>query len=154
MSSSFSKTVEAAIRSFEDRMPFNKFLGLRVDEVALEQVGLSFEKKPEHIGNFVRHTLHGGVISAVLDTTGGLVAFVHAADRLDGQPEDVQRQTLSRIGTIDLRVDYLEAAHGDSFRATGRIMRAGGRVAVARMELYDSGDETLIAVGTGTYIIG
>lgn len=135
-------------------MPFNKFLGLRVDEVALEQVQISFDKKPEHIGNFVRQTLHGGVISAVLDTTGGLVAFVHRAERLEGQPEKVQRETLARIGTIDLRVDYLEAAHGDSFRATGRMMRAGGRVAVARMELYDAEDETLVAVGTGTYIIG
>lgn len=152
--SGFSQAVESAIRSFEDRIPFNKVLGLRVDEVGLEQVQFSFDKKPEHIGNFVRQALHGGVISAVLDTTGGLVAFVHAAERLEGKPEEIQRKTLSRISTIDLRVDYLEAATGDSFRAVGRIMRAGRRVAVTRMELYDAASDALVAVGTGTYAIG
>ncbi|MDA8017698.1 MAG: thioesterase family protein [Thermoanaerobaculia bacterium] len=149
-----SPAIEAAVRSFEDQIPFNKILGLRVDQVGPERVQVSFDKRPEHIGNFIRQTLHGGVISSVLDTTGGLIAFVRAAERLEGEPEELQRQTLARIGTIDLRVDYLEVAQGESFRAAGRIMRAGGRVAVTRMELYDVDTAALIAVGTGTYIIG
>lgn len=151
---SFPPAVEAAIRAFEDRIPFNKFLGLRIDVVGQEQVELSFDKKPEHIGNWVRQALHGGVISAVLDTTGGLVAYVQAAERLEGQPQEVQRHTLAKMGTIDLRIDYLEAASGESFRATAHLLRAGSRVAVTRMELYDADDETLVAAGTGTYIIG
>lgn len=146
--------VERGIDSFETRMPFNRLLGLRIEEATLEGVRIGFEKKPEHVGNFVRQTLHGGVISSVLDTTGGLVAFVHAAHRLEGEPEDIQRRTLERIGTIDLRVDFLVAAEGERFYATGRSMRAGGRVAVARMELHDAADDQLVAVGTGTYIIG
>jgi uncharacterized protein (TIGR00369 family) len=60
---------------------------------------------------------------------------------------------MSRVGTIDLRVDYLRPGRGDDFLATSEIMRSGNKVAVARMELYNNRD-MLIAVGTGTYLIG
>ena len=59
----------------------------------------------------------------------------------------------SRTGTIDLRVDYLRPGRGEWFAARGRIMRAGRKVAVARMEMNNNA-EKLIAVGTGTYMIG
>jgi len=60
---------------------------------------------------------------------------------------------LTKIGTIDLRIDYLRPGKGDYFISRGSIMRAGRRVSVTRMELYNDRD-ILIAVGTGTYIVG
>jgi uncharacterized protein (TIGR00369 family) len=60
---------------------------------------------------------------------------------------------LTKIGTIDLRIDYLRPGKGNYFVATGAIMRAGRRVSVTRMELYND-QNVLIAVGTGTYIVG
>jgi uncharacterized protein (TIGR00369 family) len=57
------------------------------------------------------------------------------------------------VGTIDLRVDYLRPGRGKTFIARGRIMRAGRKVAVVRMEMHNE-SELLVAVGTGTYMIG
>ena len=59
----------------------------------------------------------------------------------------------SRLGTVDLRVDYLRPGLGNSFCATSLVVRAGKRIAVSRMELRNDSD-TLIAIGTGTYSIG
>jgi uncharacterized protein (TIGR00369 family) len=62
-------------------------------------------------------------------------------------------KSLTKIGTIDLRVDFLRPGKGNYFVSTGAIMRAGRRVSVTRMALYND-QEILIAVGTGTYIVG
>ena len=55
----------------------------------------------------------------------------------------------SRLGTIDLRVDYLRPGRGNEFIATAHIIRAGSKVTVARMELHNE-EGTHIAFGTGT----
>jgi uncharacterized protein (TIGR00369 family) len=60
--------------------------------------------------------------------------------------------SLMKVGTIDLRVDYLRPATADRFAATASVQRLGRTVAVTRMELHDS-KGTLVSVGTGTYIV-
>ena len=62
-------------------------------------------------------------------------------------------ERIAKIGTIDLRIDYLRPGQGLYFLATGNIMRAGRRVTVTRMELHNH-EDVLIAVGTGTYVVG
>ena len=144
----------AAVKAtFEEKIPFNRLLGLKVTELTLKRVVLSWEMRPEQVGNFVHGILHGGVISAALDATGGLVAMVNALKRMDGRGPEEQSAVLSRIGTIDLRVDFLRRGAGSRFHATGTILRTGSRVAVARMELHNEEDK-LLATGTGTYIVG
>ena len=118
-----------------------------------ETVSVRFTMKPELIGNYVLETLHGGVISAVLDATGGLNVSVSLLQKLEGQPAAEIEQRMARIGTIDLRIDYLRPGRGRSFYATSDIMRTGKKVAVTRMQLHNDEDK-LIAVGTGTYIVG
>ena len=59
----------------------------------------------------------------------------------------------AQVGTIDLRVDYLRPGRGERFTASGRIMRSGRKVAVVRMEMHNE-DALLVAVGTGTYMVG
>ena len=41
-----------------------------------------------------------------------------------------------KLGTVDLRIDFLRRGLGGSFVATGSILRAGRRMAVARMQLH------------------
>jgi len=59
---------------------------------------------------------------------------------------------LARIGTIDLRVDYLHQGTGRSFLASAKVMRLGGRIASVRMELAND-NNVLIATGTAAYVI-
>lgn len=67
--------------------------------------------------------------------------------------EDELRQRLSKMGTIDLRVDYLRPGRGTRFTATSTLLRAGNKVAVARVELHNE-EQTHIASATATYMVG
>jgi len=109
--------------------------------------------KNELIGNSVHGILHGGVISAVLDATGGMTATASAMERMQGLSNDEIVNRIARIGTIDMRMDYLRPGKGTQFHSAGTVMRTGRKVAVTRMELKNQ-ENVLIAVGTGTYIVG
>ena len=138
---------------YENRMPFDVLLGVKVEHLSMEEVKVKIEMREELIGNFVRGSLHGGVISSVLDLTGGLIASVELLKDLEGKDIDEVGRRLARVGTIDLRIDYLRAGKGAHFIASGSILRKGNKVAVVRTELTNN-RKSLIAAGTGTYLIG
>jgi uncharacterized protein (TIGR00369 family) len=115
-------------------------------------VVVRFDMRDELVGNFTRGSLHGGVISSVLDVVGGLVAFIALLNREGVQSLEDEADKFSRLGTIDLRVDYLRPGLGGTFSAKGFVLRAGRKVAVTRMELHND-EDSLIAVGTGAYSI-
>ena len=137
---------------FEEKVPFNRLLGLKVDAIDEDSVRMKLEMRDEFVGHFVHRVLHGGVTSSVLDVTGGLAAFVGTLNKLKDLPFDEQVQRFNSLGTIDLRVDYLRPGRGRWFLATGYILRIGNKVAVTRMELHND-DNNLIAVGTGAYTV-
>ena len=138
---------------YEQRMPFDRLLGIKVVELSLEKVLVRIDMREELIGNFVREILHGGVISSMLDLTGGLVASVELLKHLEGQGTEEVGRRLVRMSTIDLRVDYLRAGKGAYFTATGAVLRHGSRVTVVRTEFCND-ENVLIAAGTGTYLVG
>jgi uncharacterized protein (TIGR00369 family) len=119
----------------------------------MDSVCLKIAMKEELIGNPVRGILHGGVISSVLDATGGMTAAMGVLKRLAGGPFEEIGKRLLNVGTIDLRIDFLRPGKGQHFVATGSVMRTGQKVAVVRMQLHNDQD-LLIAVGTGTYTVG
>ncbi len=139
------------IVELEQFIAFNRVLGLEIDELTAERAGFHFTKRPELIGNVQKQSLHGGVISATLDAVGGMVAMAALVGRSDTAEEALA--SLMRLGTIDLRVDYLRPATGSAFVASAYPQRIGRTVAVTRMELHDD-EQRLVAVGTGTYIVG
>ena len=137
----------------EEKIPFNKLIGMKIETLDLDKIGIRFEMSPELVGNFTRGNLHGGVISSVLDVTGGMVAWTGIMKKMEGQSFDEISERFNKIGTIDIRVDYLRPGLGEYFVATGSTLRTGNKVSVTRMELHnDKG--ILIAVGTGTYVVG
>ena len=138
---------------YEERMPFDRLLGIRIDRLTMTEIRVRIDMREELIGNFIREILHGGVISSVLDLTGGLVASVELLKHLEGMDVDELGKRLARVGTIDLRVDYLRAGKGTFFTATGSVLRKGNKVAVVRTELCND-QNVLIAAGTGTYLVG
>ncbi|MDH3280596.1 MAG: thioesterase family protein [Gammaproteobacteria bacterium] len=145
--------LSAAIHTiFEQRIPFNKYLGLRVVSVDPREPVIRVGMRDELVGNFVQGGLHGGVTSAILDVTGGLVAFLNVTEKLVELSDEEKLHRFAKLGTIDLRVDYLRPGRGDHFLARGFILRTGNKVAVTRMELHNDADQ-LIAVGTGAYTV-
>ena len=136
----------------EERIPFNRVLGLSVESFQMDQIQIRIGMRPELVGNFLRGNLHGGVISSILDVVGGMVAWLGVMKKMKDCPLEEMTERFSRVGTIDLRVDYLRPGLGDFFIGTGSIIRAGNKVTVVRMELHNN-EEQMIAMGTGTYIV-
>jgi acyl-coenzyme A thioesterase PaaI-like protein len=152
-----SKEVEAKLLAsihevFAEKIPFNKVLGLDVVSLANESPVLRFAMRPELVGNYMRGNLHGGVISSVIDVCGGLTAFLGLQKKLRDEPVEERLQRFGRIGTIDMRVDYLRPGLGEWFESKGYLLRTGNKVAVTRMELHNDTGE-LIAIGTGAYTV-
>ena len=137
---------------FDNKIPFNRVLGLKVHSLNMERPKIRFAMHDALVGNYIRGSLHGGVISAVIDVTGGLSAFMGLQKKLAGEPLDIKLEKFRKLGTIDLRIDYLRPGVGKMFEATGYVLRTGHKVAVTRIELKNE-TEQLIAVGTGAYVI-
>ena len=135
------------VREVYENLPFNRLLGLRVANLKLDEAGFHFAMRNDLIGNAVHGILHGGVISAVLDATAS------AIERRQNLSHDEITEWIARIGTIDMRVDYLRPGRGNRFHSSGTVMRTGNKVAVTRMELRNE-ENVMIAVGTGAYIVG
>lgn len=131
----------AGVKDFmHEQVAFNKFLGLRVTDLGQGQAGMVAPFREEFVGDPFRPALHGGVISTLLDTCGGLAVFTTLEDIRD------------RTSTVDLRVDYLRPGRKEDVHALARIVRAGNRVAVVTLKAYHPGAEDApIASGTGVY---
>ncbi|MCZ7657523.1 MAG: thioesterase family protein [Xanthobacteraceae bacterium] len=145
------KAFEKQLRHvFEEIVPFNRVLGLKVASLDPAGPSLRFDMRPELIGNPVRKVLHGGVISATLDVVAGFA--IHLA-LFQQNMDEGKAFTFPNIGTIDLRIDYLRPGRGEYFIGTGRVVRLGNRVAVAHMELVNDKQEQ-IATGSAAYMVG
>jgi len=123
----------------EDRIPFNKLIGMKIDNLDLDNIKIRFEMRPELVGNFMRGKLHGGVISTVLDVIGGMLAWTGIMKKMEGSNFEEITERFAKIGTIDLRVDYLRPGLGKYFVATGSTLRAGNKLSAIRMELHNDG---------------
>ncbi|ABC27716.1 uncharacterized protein, possibly involved in aromatic compounds catabolism [Hahella chejuensis KCTC 2396] len=147
-----AQLIETITAYFNEHIPFNRLVGIKVREVSKEKVVLGLEMKPELVGNTFQNILHGGVTATLLDVAGGLVATISIIERLtEIDPKEVQRK-LRRLGTIDMRVDYLRPGRGAFFVASASVIRHGQSIAVTRMELINDREQT-IALGTATYTV-
>jgi acyl-coenzyme A thioesterase PaaI-like protein len=138
---------------FEQRVVFNRVLGLQIVQVHPEGGAQGrIAMRPELVGHFAHNRLHGGVISATLDAMGGLAVMAAIGARhMDDEP--LQRLSrFGKLGTIDLRVDYLRPAVGEHFDIRAQVLRLGSRVASTRMEFLGE-DGKLLSTGSGAYII-
>lgn len=139
-------------RIFEESIAFNKVLGLKISSIAPERVVAHIDMKPELVGHYAFNRIHGGVISAGLDAMGGLAVMAAIGARhMDELP--LQRlHRFSKLGTIDLRVDYLRPGIGERFELRAEVMRLGSRVASTRMEFLGV-DGKLLSTGSAAYIV-
>ena len=137
---------------FEDKIVFNRLLGLKITRLRPERVSATIAMRHELVGHFSYNRLHGGVISAGLDAMGGLAVMAAIGARhMDEAP--LQRlHRFAKLGTIDLRIDYLRPGLGEHFELHAEVLRLGSRVASTRMEFLGP-DGKLLSTGSGAYIV-
>ena len=137
---------------FEEKIAFNRVLGLKITTLTHEGATGRIDMKQDLVGHFSHNRLHGGVISAGLDAMGGLAVMAALGARHPDEPPSQRLHRFGKLGTIDLRVDYLRQAIGDYFELSAQVMRLGSRVASTRME-FRGVDGELLATGAAAYIV-
>ena len=144
--------IQGLTKIFEEFIVFNTVLGLKIASIKPERVVAHIAMKPELVGHHLFNRIHGGVISAGLDAMGGLAVMAAIGARhMDEAP--LQRlHRFSKLGTIDLRIDYLRPGIGENFELRAEVMRLGSRVASTRMEFLGS-DGKLLSTGSAAYIV-
>jgi len=137
---------------FEEKIVFNKVLGLKVTEIRPQWCKGRILMRPELVGHFAYNRLHGGVISGGRGGRGGLASLAAiGACQMDETP--AQRiLRFAKLGTIDLRIDYLRPGIGEYFDVHAEVLRLGSRVCSTRMELRGP-DGKLLSTGAGAYIV-
>jgi uncharacterized protein (TIGR00369 family) len=137
---------------FEEMIVFNRLLGLKITAITPTQVTARIDMRNDLVGHYAYNRLHGGVISAGLDAMGGLAVMVAIGARHMDESIAQRLQRFAKLGTIDLRVDYLRPGIGEWFELRAEVMRLGSRVASTRMEFYGA-DGKLLSTGSAAYIV-
>lgn len=137
---------------FERRITFNQTLGLSIESVKAPDPRIRFSMRPGLVGHYVYGRLHGGVISATLDAMGGLALMVAIGEKHCDESADQILHRFAKMGTIDLRVDYLQPGVGRSFTASAVVTRLGGRIGSTQMRLVND-QGSLISTAAAAYVI-
>jgi uncharacterized protein (TIGR00369 family) len=144
--------IEGVRDIFERKIVFNTVLGLKITAIEPHEVRARIDMRNELVGHYAYNRIHGGVISAGLDAMGGLAAMAAIGARhMDETPEQ-RLHRFAKLGTIDLRIDYLRPGIGDHFELRAEVLRLGSRVASTRMGFYGP-DGKLLSTGAGAYIV-
>ncbi len=147
-----SEFLQGLTHIFEQSIAFNQVLGLKIASITPQQVVAHITMKPELVGHYSFNRIHGGVISAGLDAMGGLAVMAAIGARHMDEPPLQRLHRFSKLGTIDLRVDYLRPGIGARFELRAEVMRLGSRVASTRMEFLGD-DGKLLSTGAAAYIV-
>ena len=128
-------------KQFIEQMPFSKALGLRVDALDSGVAVLSMPYDEKLIGDPDRGVVHGGAVSALMDTCGGAAAISHPKAGVTS-------------ATINLRIDYMRGATpGARITARAECFHITRSVAFIRAVATDAGDDSPMAVATGTFTV-
>ena len=123
----------------EELIPFNKVLNLKLEDIGENFAKIRIPFNPEFIGNPVKKSIHGGVISAAMDVVGGAAGMTTLTNSED------------TIATIDLRIDYIQPGQPKDIITEGHIVKSGHRVIFTRMIAYHDDPNDPIAEGRGVY---
>jgi len=121
-------------------MPVNKLLGVEIEklEEGYAEVRVPFQK--QFVGDFRRGLWHGGILASVADTIGGLVAMSLARSQ-------------DQVNTVDMRIDYLHGAVEDDIFGEAVLVKAGKRIILADVKLFQKQQEEPVVVARCAYSI-
>ena len=124
---------------FNEMIPFNKFIGLKMDDLRDGYAKAIIEFKQELVGDVRIQSIHGGVISAAMDAVGGMAAIT----TLDSIEE--------KIVTVDMRVEYIRSARNTGLIIAANVVRSGNKIITTNMQVFSITENILVAEGRGVY---
>jgi uncharacterized protein (TIGR00369 family) len=126
-------------RKFIEAIPYSKALSMRLDAIEDGTAVISMPYDSRLIGDPKTGVLHGGAVSALMDTCGGAAVMSH--------PEGAVS-----TATIDLRIDYMRAATpGQRITARAECYHVTRSVAFVRATALDDDLTRPVASATGAF---
>lgn len=126
-------------RQFIEAIPHSRALGMELEEIGEGIAVISMPYDERFVGNPSTGVIHGGAVSALMDTCGGAAVMSHP---------DAPVGT----ATIDLRIDYMRAATpGQRIRARAECYHVTRAVAFVRATALDDDDDNPVAAATGAF---
>lgn len=128
-------------RAFIDILPHSRALGMRVETFGNGLAVLSMPYDARLVGDPATGVLHGGAISALIDTASGAAVMAHPSSP-------------TSTATLDLRIDYMRpATPGQTVTAHAECYHVTRTVAFVRVTATDDDSGRPVATGAATFTL-
>lgn len=128
-------------RQFIEAIPHANALGLKLIDIGDGRAIIDMPYDKKLIGDPRTGVIHGGAVSAVMDTCCGAAVMSHPS-------------APGGTATIDLRIDYMRAATpGQTITATATCYHITRNVAFVRATAVDADSDNPVATATGAFTV-
>ena len=137
------KTVDKTefAETFIGAIPHSLALGMELTAVGKGTAEIAMDYDERFVGDPETGVIHGGAVSALMDTCCGAAAMSH--------PDNP-----GATATIDLRIDYMRpATPGQRLRARAECYHITRSVAFVQARAMDDDDTRPVATATGTFTV-
>lgn len=131
----------ALARQFIEGIPHAKALGLKLNDIGNGEAVIELPYAPHLVGDPDKGTVHGGAVSAAMDTCCGAAVMSHPA-------------APAGTATIDLRIDYMRGATpGQTIRTHATCYHITRNVAFVRVVACDDDTDHPVATAAGSFTV-
>ncbi|MES2914096.1 MAG: PaaI family thioesterase [Pseudomonadota bacterium] len=131
----------AIARAFIAALPHSTALGMRLEEIGQGSATIAMPYDPALVGDPVTQVIHGGAVSALMDTACGAAVMCHL-------------QAGISTATLDLRIDYMRpATPGQTLRTRAECHHVTRSVAFVRAVTTDDDESRPVAMATGAFTV-
>lgn len=128
-------------QQFMRALPHAEMLGMELQEMGDGVAAISMPYNTDLVGDPTTGVIHGGAVSALMDTCCGAAVMSHPKNG-------------SATATIDLRIDYMRAATpGQTITARATCYHITRSVAFVRAVALDEDTENPVASATGAFTV-